>query len=211
MPQSSGQMAKETQVADENDNNGDQTAAELRRAREDLKALRAQLKETQGMLDDERAAHTGAKGKIEELMAAARAESEASAKAKADLEAAHNQALGALRAETSAAKLQSALGIAAVKAGVHNTEDFLKLVDASKVTTGEDGAFVGVDEVVAEFKTSRPHMFGGTEPAPEPTKSKSTSSGNAPKPAPANGPQSVTALGEKEYAQARDAYLSGRA
>lgn len=67
----------------------------------------------------------------------------------------------------------------AIKAGVKDVDDLLKIVDASGITIDDKGAVAGVEKLIDDTKKAKPHLFGEasttttskTEP-PDPSKEK---------------------------------------
>lgn len=106
-------------------------------------------------------------------------------KAKADKEAADKKAaeesgkykelyeakekeIADMKTSMEAEKRTGAIKEAAAKLGAHNAETVVRLIDASKVEIGEDGAVKAesLNSMLNDLKTSQPYLFGeGTKPA----------------------------------------------
>jgi hypothetical protein len=69
--------------------------------------------------------------------------------------------LAAERAAANARIVAAEVKVAAVKMGAHEPADLLKLIDVSKLTTGEDGEVKGVDDLLAAVKAAKPWAFSG--------------------------------------------------
>lgn len=68
----------------------------------------------------------------------------------------------ALKARYTETAIQSAVKIAAVKAGAHDPDIVMKLVEAGKVKMSEDGSVdqASVEAVINEMKESKKYLFG---------------------------------------------------
>lgn len=120
----------------------------------------------------------------------------------AELASAHEKVLADLRGEVDRTAIGAEVRVAAVKAGVQNADDMLKLIDLTGIKRGEDGKLTGVDETVTAFKDSRPFMFGEA-PKPGTVTGTTGSPASAPRPAALSTFDARTATPADAQAQAR--------
>lgn len=98
----------------------------------------------------------------------ARIEGEAAEKVKA---ADEKSAQATTKAQERA--INADLKVAAKDAGAHDAGDLLVLLDRSKIKLDADGVITNAAELMAELKTSKPHLFGAastSNPNPTPPK-----------------------------------------
>lgn len=110
-----------------------------------------------------------------------------------------------LRAKTNESARKAALIQALAAKGVNgdtNLADALKLVDASNISQGEDGAFSGIAEAVDSLIKDRPHLITNPQPVGNPT--------NPGKPG-TPGTFTLTQIGDpKFYQENRDAIIQAQ-
>ncbi len=112
-------------------------------------------------------------------------------------EAAVAAALADVTTKSKAEKVNDALKAEATKAGVKDVDDLLKIVDASGITFDDKGAVVGVEKLIADTKTAKPHLFGTVT---------TTSTQKTPDPAAVTG-KKASEMTDEEYAAAKGAYI----
>lgn len=136
------------------------TPRELARARADAKAMREERDRYRGDLDTLRKENDGLRGKVQQTtneFTAFKADAE---KATATLRAESDQALTQARTDADRAVISAEVRAEAVKAGVHNPVDFVKLVDLSGLKRGEKGDIEGVSDLIATQRKERGYLFG---------------------------------------------------
>ncbi len=160
------------------------TGRELARARNDAKRYREEAaslrEETQRLHDEikaEKKVADGLRGKVQQVQnEAAAAMSERDAKDEATARS-HEESLAAMRAKEfdTKAGFETALATskqerddlqvtyemrnAALKAGVVDENDIVKLLDRSSLKLTKDGQVTGLSELIEQAKTDKPYLF----------------------------------------------------
>lgn len=98
---------------------------------------------------------------------------------------------------TKQERITAALKAEAQKIGAKDVDDLLKIIDASGITVDDKGAVVGVEKLLGDTKTAKPHLFGAT--------STSTSTQQTPPPAKEGG-KSAKDMTPDEYNAAKAAF-----
>jgi len=159
--------------------NADNARREATEASDRLKSLQADLEKARGMGAE---AEAKALEKVKEAEAkAAEAERLANEKAQQALTAAQQRSVNA------------DLRIAAKEMGANDIADVLALLPRDKLKISDDGDVENAAEIMAEFKKSKPHLFG----------SPSTTSNTNPPPKPKTEAKTATDMSPEEWKAAR--------
>ena len=124
---------------------------------------------------------------------------------KAEVEAARKDATAQAEQRIVRAEIKAA----AVKAGAHDPAALLKLLDTSKLTIGDDGEVVGVDDLLTAAKASMPWAFSGPSATGQPAGATTSSTARTPPAAPAGGKKAAE-MTQDEWKAARAAMLARR-
>ncbi|MBS1050485.1 phage scaffolding protein [Gluconobacter japonicus] len=183
------------------------TVRELERARADIKAIRAELKDAHADVDRARKERDGFKGQLETQKNAFEAQlaeaKTASEKATAD----HEAALTQLKTAGERAVMEAQAETLATRLGAHNPADVVRLVDLSAVKRGEDGKFEGLAEALEAAKTERAYLFG--EPPKTGAEQGRTITAPAPKPG-ASEPVNARTMDGKDYEAQKRQFLASK-
>lgn len=152
-------------------NQNPKTERELAKARAEAKQYRQERDAAVQDRDHARNEATGLRGRITTLendFSTYKTEAEAnSTRAKAE----YDQAIATTKTESDRAVIAAEVRVEAVKAGVHNPSDFVKLVDLSALKRGEDGGVQGLSDLIAQQRKDRAYLFGNgntSSTAPQP-------------------------------------------
>ena len=159
---------------EEDDDEGDE-APDSEEPIADLRAAKRRLAEYEKYVTKLRRENANYRGKSK----AAKDEKEAADKALKDANAAHEKAMNDLKVEhanaiktavdtakaefstqTKQEKITAALKTEAQKIGAKDVDDLLKIIDASGITVDDKGNVVGVEKLLGDTKTAKPHLFG---------------------------------------------------
>jgi hypothetical protein len=163
-------------MADEED---PKTESELRKVRAEAKQRRLENQELQELIDTQRgqltklekdnltlkaqyeaavAEHTTFKTDAEKRLKEA---ADATAAKVAEVTAAKDGEIATLRTGFETQQVSAEVRMEAIRQGVRNPDDFVKLVDLTKISRDTDGKLVGVADLVgAEKKGERAYLFG---------------------------------------------------
>jgi hypothetical protein len=139
-------------------------------------------------------AESAQKARDEAIAEAARIKSELESQKLEAVKAAETKATEAT-AKAQQRAINADLKVAAKDAGAHDTGDILALVDRSKIKLDENGDISNADELLADLKKAKPHLFG--------TAAKTTSSTATPPPAKQAAAKSALDMTDEEFEAAR--------
>ncbi|QEH97294.1 phage scaffolding protein [Gluconobacter thailandicus] len=183
------------------------TVRELERARADIKAIRAELKDAHADVDRARKERDGFKGQLETQKNAFEAQlaeaKTASEKAAAD----HEATVAQLKTAGERAVMEAQAETLATRLGAHNPADVVRLVDLSTVKRGEDGKFEGLTEALEAAKTERAYLFG--EPPKTGAEQGRTITAPAPKPG-TSEPVNARTMDGKDYEAQKRQFLASK-
>ncbi|WP_118181293.1 phage scaffolding protein [Paraburkholderia phosphatilytica] len=117
----------------------------------------------------------------------------------AELEKANGEAITKAQQDADARVMRAELKSVALKHGVVDVGDALKLLDISAVKLDADGNLVGADELFEAAKKSKPHLFKDLNTSHTETKTPESKK---------NEPVDVRNMDQKDYDAQKAAYLS---
>ena len=179
---------------------------QLVKQQKDAAAKLAERDEREAALIAEHEREVGERAAREETLKATHEQAIAAIrKQEADAKSAYETELAGSHKERDEMKVTYEIRNAAIKAGVIDENDFVKLVDRSGLKLDKEGKITGIAELIEQSKTEKAYMF--VKPA-EPVVL-TTSSNTRKAPDPDTKPKLATEMSPEDYKIARAAIASG--